>query len=69
MMHPITVVQLFASIAAVTLAAALVASGSGQRANRLVAIVLLCSAHWSVCEVLWSQCDDPQSVLRLIRLS
>ena len=69
MMHPVTVVQLFASIAAVTLAAALVASNSGQRANRLVAIVLVCSAHWSVCEVLWSQCDDPQSVLRLVRLS
>ena len=50
-MPAIAVVQLVASLAAVALAAALVASDSGQRANRLVAIVLLCSAHWSVCEV------------------
>jgi len=68
-MHPITIVQLFASVAAVTLAAGLIASDAGQRANRLVAIVLVCSAHWSVCEVLGSQYDDPQSALWLVRLS
>ena len=69
MMHPITILQLLASLAAVSLAAALVANDSGQRANRIVAAVLVCSAHWSVCEVLWSQGDDAQSVLWLIRLS
>ncbi len=68
-MHAIAVVQLFASLAAVALAAALVASDSGQRANRLVAIVLVCSAHWSVCEVLMSLCDAPNRVLQLARLS
>ena len=68
-MPAIAVVQLLASLAAVALAAALVASDSGQRANRLVAIVLVCSAHWSVCEVLMSLSDDPQSVLQLARSS
>ena len=58
-MHPFAIVQLFASVAAVMLAVALVATDSRQRANRLVAIVLVCSAHWSLCEVFWSLCGRP----------
>jgi hypothetical protein len=51
------------------LAVALVATDPRQRANRLVAIVLLCSAHWSLCEVFWSLSDDPRRVAQWIRLS
>ncbi len=68
-MHPIAVIQLFASVAAVALSAALLSSDSGQRANRLVAIVLACSAYWSACEVLTSLCDQPSSALQMAKLS
>ncbi|HEY8156668.1 MAG TPA: ATP-binding protein [Myxococcota bacterium] len=68
-MHPFAIVQLVASLAAVMLAVALLAINSKQRANRLVAIVLLCSAHWSLCEVFWSLSDDPRRVLQWVRLS
>jgi hypothetical protein len=59
-MHPVAILQLVASLAAVMLAVALVAINSQQRANRLVAVVLFCSAHWSLCEVFWSLSDDPR---------
>jgi signal transduction histidine kinase len=68
-MHPVAIAQLLACIAAVALGVGLVVSDPGQRANRLVAGVLACSAHWSLCEVLWSLSADPDTVLRLIRLS
>jgi signal transduction histidine kinase len=68
-MSPIAIMQLLASVAALALAAALVAGDSGQRANRLVAIVLVCSAHWSLCEVFISLADDPHSVIQLAKLS
>ena len=68
-MHPFAIVQLFASLAAVMLAVALVTTHSRQRANRLVAVVLVCSAHWSLCEVFWSLSDDPRRVVQWIQLS
>jgi signal transduction histidine kinase len=68
-MHPVAIVQLVASLAAVMIAVALVATNVRQRANRLVAITLVCSAHWSLCEVFMSLSDDPQSVLRWARLA
>jgi PAS domain S-box-containing protein len=68
-MHPFAILQLVASLAAVMLATALVALNSQQRVNRLVALVLVCSAHWSLCEVFWSLADDPRRVLQWIRLS
>jgi signal transduction histidine kinase len=68
-MHPFAIAQLVASLAAVMLAVALLTINSEQRANRLVAIVLLCSAHWSLCEVFWSLADDPRSVMQWVRLS
>jgi signal transduction histidine kinase len=68
-MPPVAVVQLVASLAAVMIAVALVATNVRQRANRLVAITLACSAHWSLCEVFTSLAEDPQTVLRLARLA
>jgi signal transduction histidine kinase len=63
------IVQLLACVCALALAAALVGGASEQRANRLVATVLVCSAHWSLCEVLISLAGDPDSVIALAKLS
>jgi len=68
-MTGVAIFQLLAAVVAVAIAAALFASDSGQRATRLIAIVLLCSAHWSLCEVWMSLANDPQSVNQLARLS
>ena len=68
-MHPLAILQLFASVLAVMIAVALVAADSRQRANRLVAAALLCSAWWSLCEVFWSLSDDPREVVQWIKLS
>jgi PAS domain S-box-containing protein len=62
-------IPLLACIAAVLIAIGILAADSGQRANRLVALVLACSAHWSMCEVLWNLADDPEVVIWLVRLS
>jgi signal transduction histidine kinase len=69
MMHPAVLLQLFASLAAAMLGAAIVAGNQGQRANRLVALVLFCSAHWSACEVMLNLSQDPREVLLWARFS
>jgi signal transduction histidine kinase len=68
-MHPLWLLNLFTCLAAAALAAGLAASSAGQRANRIVALALVCSAFWALCEVLWTLCDDPRDALALIRLS
>jgi PAS domain S-box-containing protein len=68
-MHPLAVVQLFASVVAVMMAVALVTADSRQRANLLVAAALFCSAWWSLCEVLWSLEGDPRRVVQWVKLS
>ena len=68
-MHPFVLVPLLSCVAAAAMASAILFRDPGQRANRLVALVLVCSAHWSLCEVLWNIQDDPAWVLRLIKLS
>jgi PAS domain S-box-containing protein len=68
-MHPLAVVQLFASVIAVMIAVALVTADSRQRANLLVAAALGCSAWWSLCEVFWSFSDDPSRVVQWVKLS
>ena len=35
----------------------------------MIALVLVCSAHWSLCEVFWSLSDDPRRVVQWVRLS
>ncbi len=62
-------IPLFASFAAAVMAGAILARDPGQRVNRVIALVLVCSAHWSVCQVIWNLCDDPERVVRLVRLS
>jgi len=68
-MHPLAVAQLFASVVAVMIAVALVTADPRQRANRLVAAALACSAWWSLCEVFWSFSDDPRRVVQWVKLS
>ena len=62
-------VPLLAFICAVLIAIGIIARDPGQRANRLVALLLACSAHWSLCEVLWNLAEDPEVVIWLVRLS
>ena len=60
LMHPLAILQLFASVTAVMIAVALVATDPRQRANRLVAAVLVCSAWWSIVRGDRGLLDDPR---------
>ncbi len=62
-------IPLLACLAAAAMAAAIVARDPGQRVNRLAALVLAGSAHWSLCDVVWSLLDDPAHVVQWVRLS
>jgi len=68
-MHPVILVPLIACVLAAMIAAAIVSHDPGQRANRVIAMVLACSAWWSLCEVVWNIQEDPVVVLRLIKIS
>ena len=68
-MHPFIFMLVLSCIAAGVLGSAILARDPGQRANRLIATVLGCSAYWSLCEILWNLSDDPNTVLWMIRLS
>jgi PAS domain S-box-containing protein len=68
-MHPFILMLVLSCIAAGVLGSAILARDPGQRANRLIATVLGCSAYWSLCEILWNLSDDPNAVLWMIRLS
>jgi hypothetical protein len=68
-MHPVQLIPLFACVLAAMGASAIVTHDSGQRASRLVALVLACSAWWSLCEVIWNLQTDAEVVLALIRAS
>jgi PAS domain S-box-containing protein len=68
-MPPFVWIPLFACFAAAAMAAAILARDPGQKVNRLIALVLLGSAHWSLCEVVWSLLDDAERVVQWIRLS
>ena len=68
-MHPFIFMLVLSCIAAGVFGSAILARDPGQRANRLIATVLGCSAYWSLCEILWNLNDDPNTVLWMIRLS
>ena len=68
-MHPFIFMLVLSCIAAGVFGSAILARDPGQRANRLIATVLGCSAYWSLCEILWNLSDDPNAVLWMIRLS
>ncbi len=68
-MTPISLISLAACLVAASLAAAVFVRGPGERSNRLMAAMLACAAHWSFCETVWNNLDDPVWVIRTIRLS
>jgi len=68
-MHPYLVFELAACIAATILASAIFIRDPNQPVNRRVALILLCVAHWSACELLWGLSDDPDTARRLIQAS
>jgi signal transduction histidine kinase len=68
-MHPYLVFELVACIAASTLASAIFVRDPNHPINRRVALILLCAAYWSACELLWGLCDDPETARRLIQAS
>jgi signal transduction histidine kinase len=51
-MHPVAWIPLLAAFGAAALAAAIAAREPGQRANRMLAAVLLCDVWWSLGELL-----------------
>jgi PAS domain S-box-containing protein len=68
-MHPFIFMLVLSCIAAGVFGSTILARDPGQRANRLIAMVLGCSAYWSLCEILWNLNDDPNVVLWTIKLS
>ena len=68
-MHPFIFMLVLSCVAAGVFGSAILARDPGQRANRLIATVLGCSAYWSLCEILWNLNDDPNTVLWMIKLS
>jgi signal transduction histidine kinase len=62
-------ISLTAGIVAVLLAMLILWRDRGQRANRLVALTLALSAHWSLCEVVSNASNDPAVVTWMLRLS
>jgi signal transduction histidine kinase len=51
------------------MAAAVVARDPGLRIHRALGALLVATAWWSLCEVLWQLQDDPATVKLLVRLS
>ncbi|HEY8156669.1 MAG TPA: ATP-binding protein [Myxococcota bacterium] len=68
-MHPAVLIPLATAFGAAALAAAIAAREPGQRANRLVAAVLLCDVWWALFEVLCLTAKDAGSALPFARLA
>ncbi|MBW1685102.1 MAG: PAS domain S-box protein [Deltaproteobacteria bacterium] len=68
-MHPVILIPLVSCVLAAMIAAAIISHDPGQRANRVIALVLVCSGWWSFCEVISNVQEDPEVVLWLIKLS
>ena len=68
-MHPVILIPLVSCVLAAMIAAAIISHDPGQRVNRVIALVLVCSGWWSFCEVIWNVQEDPEVVLWLIKLS
>jgi signal transduction histidine kinase len=67
--HPVAWIPLLAAFSAAALAAAIAAREPGQRANRLVAVVLLCDAWWALLELLCLTAGSAGSALLYARLA
>jgi PAS domain S-box-containing protein len=68
-MHPVILIPLVSCVLAVMIAAAILSHDPGQRANRVIALVLACSAWWSFWDVSGNLQEDPEVVLSLMRIA
>ena len=68
-MHPVVLIPLATAFGAAALAAAIIAREPGQRANRLVAAVLLCDVWWALFEVLCLTATDASAAACFARLA
>jgi PAS domain S-box-containing protein len=68
-MHPVTLIPLVSCVLAAMIASAIVSHDPGQRANRVIALVLACSGWWSLCQVIWSVQGDPEVALWLMKIA
>lgn len=68
-MNEYLLLPLISCIACCTLATGIIARDWSRRVSRLGVLVVLCGAWWSFCEVLWNTASDPDTALRLIRVS
>jgi PAS domain S-box-containing protein len=68
-MHPVILIPLVSCVLAAMIAAAIVSHDPGQRANRLIALVLACSGWWSFFDVVWTVQKDPEVVVSLMRIA
>jgi PAS domain S-box-containing protein len=68
-MHPYVLISLLSALAAGMLAGAIWARDSANRGNQLAASLLMCTAFWSLCDVLSNSSDDPATALEFVRWS
>ena len=68
-MHPFAWIPLATVFGAAALAAAIAARETGQRANRLVAAVLLCDAWWALFELLCLTAQNASAALLYARMA
>ena len=66
--HPVVLIPLASALGAAALAAAIAARAPGERANRLMAAVLLCDVWWAVFQVLGLCASEPAAALLYARL-
>jgi len=62
-------VSLLSCLVCCALGTALAVRQGGQRASRLAAALVFAAAFWAFCEVIWAGFDDPDAVLRWVRIS
>jgi signal transduction histidine kinase len=62
-------IPLGAAVIGSMLAAAVLVRDPGQRANRLLAAILVAASWWSLCEVISNLQSDAQAAVRVLRLS
>jgi PAS domain S-box-containing protein len=67
--NPVIIMLVLACLTAGVVGCAILARDPSQRSNRLLAMVLGCSAYWSLCEILWNSSDDPEVVVWLVKAS
>jgi signal transduction histidine kinase len=69
MIQTFLLLKIFTCIVSLSLASALVSRDPGLKVTRLLAMIPVCTAFWSFCEILWSLETDPEQAVRFVRAS